>query len=145
MGNPGEQARGPGSEAGLRLARVLAGVTFDAEGRLLPVFEAPFVPPARLQRELISYVEALQVRVAEHEFLDLELAQQLAEECEALLDLLNSGTSEQTHRLVQMAVRYFIDPHDAEDDADSPIGFDDDAEVIRAVAKELGVNAGEEV
>jgi len=145
MGIPDNERPGAGSQRKFGAEGVISGIAFDARAKLQAHHDAPLKPPAQQQRDLTAYFRTLDSLASEHEFLDLGLAQQLAQECEALLDLLNNGTSEQTHRLVQMAVSYFIDPNDAEDDTDSPIGFDDDAEVIRAVARELGVNAGEDV
>jgi len=142
MGIPDDRAGGSEQQSLPNPGRLISGVSFDARAQLRAHFDAPLKPPAQQQRELTTYLQSLESQAAEHEFLDLELARQLSQECEALLDLLNNRTSEQTHRLVQMAVSYFIDPHDAEDDTDSPIGFDDDAEVIRLVAEELGVSRG---
>ena len=143
MGIPHNQRRGTGSQREIGAEGVISSISFDARAQLQTHFDAPLKPPAKQQRDLTAYLQTLHAQAAEHEFLDLELARQLVEECEALLDLLNNGTPERTHRLVQMAVSYFVDPHDAEDDTDSPIGFDDDAEVIRAVARELGISKGD--
>jgi len=142
MGVPNDRAGESDQQSVPSPERVISGVSFDAEAKLQAHFDARLKPPARQQRELTSYLHALEAQASEHEFLDLDLARQLTRKCEDLLDLINDDASEQTRRLVQMAVSYFIDTHDAEDDADSPIGFDDDAEVIRLVAGELGVSRG---
>jgi len=144
MGTPGDQLDGLELDPERRLSRVLASISINANSKLRPLYEAPPAPPARLQRQLTGYVQDLDANIADREFIDADLARQLAGECEVLLDLLDGGASESTHRLVQMAVGYFLDPDDAESDAASPIGFDDDAEVIRAVARELGVSLGKD-
>ena len=142
MSIPDDRAGGSEQQSLPSAEHVISSVSFDVGAQLQAHLDAPLEPPAQQQRKLTTYLQSLESQAAEHEFLDLELARQLGLECEVLLDLLNYGTPEQTHRLVQMAVSYFIDPHDAEDDTDSPIGFDDDAEVIRLVAEELGVSRG---
>jgi len=74
----------------------------------------------------------------ESEFLDLKLARQVAFRCEALLDGLTPESTPEIQRLVQASVRYFIKHDDEENDIGSPIGFDDDAGVVKLVARAIG-------
>ena len=85
-----------------------------------------------------AYLEELQHLSEESEFLDLVLARRVADQCESLIASLPTSGSEDAHRLVQAAVRYFVEAGDAEADLSSPIGFDDDAQVVELVARELG-------
>ena len=84
--------------------------------------------------QIDAYLEHLQSLQSENEFLDLESAKRIAAQCKVLLD----GLDAEYHQLVQAGIHYFIEKDDAESDLDSPIGFDDDAEVIRLIAKEMG-------
>ena len=90
---------------------------------------------AVLRGELEAYLTSLELLADTEEFLDLRTARILAKQCAALLS--RKFESKQEHQLVQAAVRYFIEDDDAEGDTTSIIGFDDDAEVIAAVAREL--------
>lgn len=126
----------------LHLERVLSTLSFEATLALLSHYHAALKSPVHMGYEVRAHLAGLESQTAENEFLDIQLARQLVIECDALLQNLQDGASERTHRLVQMAISYFIDTNDAEDDTDSPIGFDDDAEVIRLVAREInGGNA----
>ena len=55
------------------------------------------------------------------------------------LDELADDTPEEHWRLVQAAVRYFVSTEDADADLESLIGFDDDGDVIEAVALAVGL------
>ena len=48
------------------------------------------------------------------------------------------GQSRKDLSLVQLAIDYLILEDDAESDADSALGFDDDAQVFNAIARLLG-------
>jgi uncharacterized membrane protein YkvA (DUF1232 family) len=41
--------------------------------------------------------------------------------------------------IARLAVAYFVSTDDAEDDFSSPVGFDDDLQVIRAACHHLGI------
>jgi hypothetical protein len=92
-----------------------------------------------LTDEIREYLVELDESLGSHEFLDLETAKTVAKVCERLLAALPENASNGERQLVQIAVRYFIEDEDAEGDLSSPIGFDDDAEVVAAIARELGL------
>lgn len=90
-----------------------------------------------LEDEIHAYMDALQARAADAEFLDLETAARVAAGCRALLERLCRAPNPSLHRAVQAAVEYFVLEDDGEDD-NSVIGFDDDLEVVRVTADVLG-------
>ena len=54
-----------------------------------------------------------------------------------MIGTIGTDSNSDHRRLVQIAVRYFIEDDDAERDSTSPIGFDDDALVVDLVVEEL--------
>jgi uncharacterized membrane protein YkvA (DUF1232 family) len=72
-----------------------------------------------------------------NDFVDLELGERVAGSCRALVDGW-AGYAPEQRQLVAAAVGYFATQHDADDDFSSPIGFEDDAAVVSAVAVALG-------
>ncbi len=92
----------------------------------------------RLRADLAAHLSELTAHSARHEFIDIGTATRLNAVCHRLLDRLADGAPEDHRRLVQAAVRYFILDDDAESDLHSPIGFDDDAQVVKAVAAAVG-------
>ena len=102
---------------------------FLAEGR---------VPATELRAQIPSYVAELELATRTQEFLDIGLAKKVANQCLGLLDGIDVDTSEETRKLIQAAVRYFLLEDDADSDKRSLIGFDDDARVVELVAREIG-------
>jgi hypothetical protein len=104
--------------------------------------------PDEIRVELDRYWEKLEDHRDEYEFLDIGTAWTLVSQCRRLLLWLEDHGSPDRARLVQTAVRYFIKSNDGESDLNSPIGFDDDAEVVEIVARLLGqeelLSVGEE-
>ena len=84
-----------------------------------------------------TYMDHLEGRSADSEFLDLATARRVAVGCQALMTRLGDNPSIGQHLAVQAAVDYFILEDDGEDD-DSIVGFDDDLEVVRVTAEVLG-------
>lgn len=96
-------------------------------------------PVHELFKEVRSYQHAISQRsTVQDAEVDPTLAKALAEASLRLLGTLNESSPENTRRLVQAAVRYFIIEDDADSDLDSILGLDDDAEVMNAVLKKLG-------
>jgi uncharacterized membrane protein YkvA (DUF1232 family) len=69
---------------------------------------------------------------------DFALAEELAKRSVKLLERSAPDPSEANRQLIQAAVRYFVENDDAEDDLNSVVGFNDDAQVMNAVATYLG-------
>lgn len=86
---------------------------------------------ASVSRHLAAFEEAF----TRHEFLDLDGAEQLAEESNALLDRW-SQFSEIQRRLAQAAILYFVESDEADDDF-RPGGLRTDRAVFAAVTRAL--------
>jgi uncharacterized membrane protein YkvA (DUF1232 family) len=117
--------------------RVLLAISPDARGVLLRVLEEPLQSVDSLRSDVHTYLCKLEALDGQTEFLDLALARQVAARCQSLLDRAAGSEFGAVHRLVQAAVRYFVIDADAEWDLSSPIGFDDDAEVVELIAREI--------
>ena len=118
--------------------RVLDAVPPAVAAVLRRLLSEPAREVATLREEIRSYVQELRDLNRDVEFLDFDLARQVATRCEALLDGITPASPPEIHRLVQAAVRYFIENDDEENDIESPIGFDYDAEVVNLVARAIG-------
>jgi hypothetical protein len=70
--------------------------------------------------------------------IDTVLVAQLADVSLKLLETIVPNSSEERRRLIQASVRYFLLEEDSDNDLDSVLGFDDDAEVTNAVLRHLG-------
>lgn len=84
-------------------------------------------------QELISQMDAHLVRVREaareNEFVDSALAEQLHRRLRAALETWHELSDDQ-RQVLSDAVAYLVHTSDDEDDLCSPIGFEDDAEVV---------------
>ncbi len=98
----------------------------------------PLVPPDELRSELKSHEQQVDRAAAGRGDLDVNLAECIGRSCFVLLDALGPDTPEESRRLTQLACRYFVETEDREGDLGSVFGFDDDAEVLNAVAMKLG-------
>ena len=134
---PGHNGEHPGPLFEKPLDRVLKALSFDDKGLLRQRYDHPLKDTSILRDELKLYLSAIEALTDKNEFLDIKLARRIYAQCEALLDGLHQGAPEESKRLVQTAIGYFVEADDAECDTTSPIGFDDDAEVIEAVAREI--------
>lgn len=132
--------RSGSAEQGISLARVMerlpeaVAVLF---GRLL---REPKRSREEMRRRVSGYLVEIESRAREVDFIDVELAQAIADGCHRLIDTPEAGASEEHRRLVQAAVLYFVMDEDAEGDTSSLIGFDDDRLVVDAVRDELQRN-----
>ena len=106
--------------------------------------EGPLKSSEELRRDLERYQARLRHEHRRAELLDIKTADTLVEICQKMLESMSVGTSEEHHRLIQGAVQYLSLVEDEESDIESPIGFDDDALVIRAIAKALKLKNSDE-
>lgn len=102
------------------------------------LLDEPIVGHAELVAKVDQYLAHIEARAQNEEFVDVALAGQLAGCAKALLNTLAPETPEDILRLAHAAIRYFLLEHDGESDVASPIGFDDDRDVLNAVARQLG-------
>lgn len=118
----------------------LTGLELDSEEQacLEALVREPVLPRADLLAELTAYQTSLPELAAAHPMMDLDLAQRIGAACERLMSLHDDTAPLDQRRLIQAAVRYFIEDEDAAGDLESYMGFDDDAEVVNAVATHLG-------
>ncbi len=91
-----------------------------------------------LRRQVQQYRDRIEEKAKEREFLDLPTATAITDVLLRLLDSADETTPDDDRQLIQAAVSYFITEHDAEGDFESITGFDDDAEVVNAVLRQLG-------
>lgn len=119
-----------------RLAGVLPPELVEAVAPHLPE-AAP--PPASQQHAAIdAYLQTLPEALSRNEFLDVPLAEDIGRAARELL-AATAQSSAEDRALVAAAIAYFVDPDDAEHDLESLLGFDDDAQVLAAVIRLLGV------
>ena len=115
---------------------LLQSVSEPARASLRRLLAASPVSPSELERRLSAYGATLRTHIAHVDVLDLWTADLIERKCRAMIEKLE-GADERTRRLVQSAVLYFVQQEDGEDDIRSPVGFDDDLEVVEAVARVL--------
>lgn len=94
-----------------------------------------------LKTELDRYTRTLYVRAEIEEHFDTRTALATIKLAERLLSALPEDAEETHHRITQVALRYFVLEEDADSDAESMVGFDDDLAVVEAAAAALGVRA----
>ena len=90
-----------------------------------------------LKTEIMCYLDRIVQAQRENEFLNEPLARRIGEIGVLLLDSYHSYTKEQ-QSFITGAVRYFLLAKDKDNDLHSPLGFDDDAEVMKFVLKSIG-------
>ncbi len=90
-----------------------------------------------VRRSLVQYSAQLQITAASNQMINLPLAQALV----AALDQALAGPQLATDhsRWIKAAACYLIHVDDDENDLASPIGFDDDAEVVNACLRHVGL------
>ena len=116
--------------------RLLESVSEPVRASLRRLLAAAPVSPRELEQRLDAYGAMLRTHVGHLEVLDLWTADLIQRKCHAMIEKLEVA-DERTRRLVQSAVLYFVQQEDGEDDIRSPVGFDDDLEVVEAVARIL--------
>jgi len=126
-------------EFGETTQRVLESIDPDAADIILSMLSDPLVAPEVLAEQTRLYFKEVEAQANDGEAIDLELVTELAVRCERLLDEMDDMMPEEHQRLIQSAVRYFVDNEDADNDLDSLIGFDDDTSVIETVAIAVGM------
>lgn len=116
----------------------LPGIPYEARELWTRLLAEEPMPLASLRSELNDYNQSIVRKTRVSEDIDPTLARALVQAARRMLDLVDAGTPEETRRLIQAAVRYFILEEDAESDLDTVLGLDDDAAVMNAVARHIG-------
>lgn len=113
------------------------GVPEEARPRFAELLEEPLVPAEELLKQVDACLGTVRHAVMQGAPLDVPLVEQIAERARQLVRRVGTDGREDRRRLVQAAVRYFVEADDAEGDLVSLMGFDDDAEVVEAVHRRL--------
>lgn len=95
----------------------------------------------QLSSRLNQHLGAVQAAAEDNEFVDLAGAEALHEQLRCILVHHEDLDTEQ-RRVLADAINYFVRIDDDEDDLRSPIGFDDDAEVVEAALTRLRPASG---
>ena len=119
------------------MADLIPGIPEESVDIFMRLVKEDVVPIEQTRREVAAYMAELENMVKANEFIDLRIARKCAEACKALLAQLSDDSPQEHRGLVQAAARYFVLDEDGDGDLTSMIGFDDDAEVINAVATHL--------
>ena len=125
-------------DASTRLSAHLNSDLLRAVGGLLSQQAASV---SELRRQVLTYRQALKQANTSGAWPDMDyaLAVQCADVCDGLLDTLPKP-DEVELQLLHVACRYFVLSDDDEDDFESLVGFDDDALVVNAVSRTLGIS-----
>lgn len=127
------------SQYGETIGRVLGAIDPDAADAICIFLDEPLVAPEDLADLTRIYFKQLEALAEDGEEIDLDQVTELAVRCERLLDVLDDSMPEDHQRLIQAAVRYFVDNEDSDGDLDMMNGINDDGSVIEAVAVTLGM------
>ncbi len=120
-----------------RTSRVLESLPDRSRAVFGNLLENPQSGRENLLERVRDYLESLEEQQARAERLDLKTARLLGRKCIDMLEK-TSADDEEGEKLIEAAVVYFVEYDDGEHDFHSPFGFDDDLEVVDAVARELG-------
>lgn len=123
--------------------RTLDRLPEAVRGLMEELHQEPLQSEADLRNSVNEYLEVLEELQFSEEFLDLETARRVAERCDRLLKSVDAATPVEHQQLIQAAVHYFLLDEDAESDITSPIGFDDDEQVVAAVEVVIASEAAE--
>ena len=91
-----------------------------------------------LRDEVLSYLRLVKSMSEVNRVINYDMAEAVAKRLVAMLKKIGPGSPEFHRRILQAACQYFVLEGDGEDDLDSEEGFDDDCEVMNAVAEHLG-------
>ena len=94
---------------------------------------------AQLKVEVNIHVEKVQQSLNRNEFLDVQIAKDIAQVLNKLLELYPKF-QESHQKLIVGAARYFVSEYDLEPDTSSILGFDDDVRVLNFVLKYRGLS-----
>lgn len=97
----------------------------------------PSVEISNYTQQINDYIDKLKQKQIEFEFLNIEVAQMLAERSKYLINTYSS-LDEYNKKLVVFAIKYFLNSNDEDADLTSITGFDDDVEVMNYVLISIG-------
>lgn len=94
------------------------------------------------RERLYAYVARVRQVALERDFIDVRTLVALVDSLDELLDRVNEFDPD-GRALLGAAIDYLLDESDREADLVSPLGFDDDLEVVDAVCRQLGSRAAD--
>jgi hypothetical protein len=94
-------------------------------------------PPKRLADQVKGYLNLIKATAQDNPWINVGRVEELVQSLIGLLKTLKRDGPEFDHRAVQAACRYFVVEDDGDEDMESEDGFDDDVEVMNAVANAL--------
>jgi uncharacterized membrane protein YkvA (DUF1232 family) len=95
------------------------------------------ISTSQLANQILDHLQKIQDALKTNEFLNFNVAQQAADLLGNLINHLDDYSAE-SQRLIIGAAQYFVLDDDHEPDTKSPLGFDDDIQVLNFVLETLG-------
>lgn len=108
------------------LFRYLPSRKFES---ILKEYSSIYVSPEILKQQVKKYLKKIEVETCHNEFINLPLAKKIGETSLSLLDFYEQHNQEE-QEFIHSTIQYFLNANDDEEDLYSPIGFDDDAEIM---------------
>ncbi|MYL37369.1 hypothetical protein [Halobacillus litoralis] len=96
-----------------------------------------YTNPSILRQTIENHFEKIQEATKQNEFINLHLAEKIREVCLILINEYKK-VSHDEQRYINATINYFVDINDEEDDLYSPLGFDDDAEIVNECLELIG-------
>ena len=118
------------------LGSILSGLSPEVRVAAQRLAERPPAAPEALLAAVADHLR--NVEAAPSDLVDRPLARQVAAALERLIREAWPSAPAEARQLIQLAAGYFVSDQDAEGDLDSPLGFEDDAELLNSVAIALG-------
>ena len=137
MSTDEDASRPAGGDRQIVVDRVIDGLPDAVAVLIRRLLNEPGLSRQELRRRISGYMVSIESRARELDFIDVHLAQSIADDCHRLIDTLGAAPTEEHRRVVQAAVLYFVMDEDAEGDTTSLIGFDDDRLVVDVVLDEI--------
>lgn len=125
------------SDKPTQMSTVLEALPRDTRDIFVDLLDEPPMSLTQLRRDIEAYMELVEEKSYEYEFMDTVSARLIARDFLEFLERTPDDLSEFERKLLQAGVRYFVENDDAEDDFTSPIGFDDDTQVKDVVLEFL--------
>ncbi|MBM7572940.1 hypothetical protein [Aquibacillus albus] len=90
-----------------------------------------------LKQNVEKHYNKVQEATKQNEFININLAKKIKDVCLILIEKFDTVSTEEK-RYINATVNYFITSEDEEEDLFSPLGFDDDVEILNECLKLIG-------
>lgn len=101
---------------------------------VLKEYKGTYLNAEKLKQKVKVYLEDIKKETIYNEFINITLADKIGNVCIFLLDQYNKYNKEE-QQFINVTVNYFLACNDEEEDLYSPLGFDDDAEILNECLK----------